>query len=326
MLSLAIILSASFVACKHQNGEDINTASTTLGGNAVAEDIVGFEDVEVTDEKGKTVTEKDGKAVTKQVAVEYVTNKKGKTVAREIDEQGNPVTNKKGKEVTHDTDVDITPVPEDTPPERTSKKEKTPTEMDTKKDDKTTKEYTTKQSDKVDGTSVPKTTNGGERVIFSAEDQQKIKEMLEVPYLYAQNYENADGVPIEIATHAAIWMAEREGLTLSTYATGTIVLDLFKYFGQTVMHFKTKCNSEGNNPNIVYNPLNNNAGDTFTIKSFEEARQTVTLTQIEDLKNNYYKVTASVHGVKGKRVVYAIVQRNNLDATLKFSIKALRWE
>ena len=51
-----------------------------------------------------------------------------------------------------------------------------------------------------------------------------------------------------------------------------------------------------------------------------------TLTIIEDLgNNNFYKVTGTVSGTKKAKKVVAIIQKNRLDSTLGFSIKALKW-
>lgn len=194
------------------------------------------------------------------------------------------------------------------------------TTMTTKREEYTTSsELTTYDDFKKD--KVPKTTDEGKPVIFSAEDQQIIKSMLEVPYLYESSYENEDGVPINIARHAAIWMVQRESLNTTSYASATVVLDLFNYFAQTVVNFKTHCNEVGNE-NIQYVSTN----DTFTISAFEDPTHTVTLTGIEFLgNNNYYKVTAKVSGTKKAKSVVAVIQKNNLDSTLGFSIKALKW-
>lgn len=194
------------------------------------------------------------------------------------------------------------------------------TTMTTKREESTTSsELTTYDDFKKD--KVPKTTDEGIPVIFSAEDQQIIKSMLEVPYLYEASYENEEGVPINIARHAAIWMVQRESLNTTSYASATVVLDLFNYFAQTVVNFKTHCNEVGNE-NIQYVSTN----DTFTISAFEEPTHTVTLTGIEFLgNNNYYKVTAKVSGTKKAKSVVAVIQKNMLDSTLGFSIKALQW-
>lgn len=320
ILALVLTTSTMLVACSANKEKD---EATSVEGLEAADNEFGFETVEVTDENGKTVTDKNGNAVTTEVNVEYVTNKKGKTFAKVVDENGNQVTNKKGKDVTIKTDYEITTDNATTAdPDKypTTKKEKTTasTTVPTKKNEKTTeKELTTVKSDK---DSVPKTSQTGKPVTFSSEDQQAIKKMLEVPYLYKENYENEQGVPIEIATHAALWMASREGLTTSQFASGTIVLDLFKYFGQTVINFKTNCNS-AKNPNLTYVQKT----DTFSIGSYEDGTHTITITEIQDLgNNNYYKVIAKVSGCKKNKVV-AIVQKNMLDSTLGFSIKALKW-
>jgi hypothetical protein len=321
LLSLIVVMSGVFVACSSKSNDEETTASAGLD---TADNEYGFETVDVTDENGETVTDENGDAVTTEVNVEYVTNKKGKTVARLIDSNGEVVTDKSGKEVTVKTDVELTTAPttNDSAPETTKKKETTEsTTVTTQKNQSTTEaELTTIKSSK---DKVPSTSDTGDVVTFSSEDQQIIKSMLEVPYLYKASYENADGIPINIASHTAIWMAEREGLNTSSFASGTIVLDLFKFYGQTVVNFKTKCNEESDNSNITYNAKN----DTFSIAKYEDSTHTVTIQKIEDLgNNNYYKVTASVSGAKGIKKVYAVIQKNKLDSTLGFSIKALKWK
>lgn len=168
---------------------------------------------------------------------------------------------------------------------------------------------------------VPNSNDKGDKVRFSAKDNTRLKDMLEVPYLYNASYENSDGVPAEIASHVAIWMAQRDGLNTTTYASGTIVLDLFKYFGQTVVNFKTNCNDNKGNADITYNTAN----DTFTIPKAEAHRHTVKITTTESLGNNYYRITATVSGAGSISKVVAVVQKNKLDSSLGFSIKALKW-
>ena len=145
--------------------------------------------------------------------------------------------------------------------------------------------------------------------------------MFEVPGIYTSNYENSDGVPLDAAKHVAVWMAQRENLNTKTYASGTIVLGLFKFFGQTVVNFKNNC---GKNDEITYNASN----DTFTIPSAESAVQKVSIEKVEEYSqknnNNYYKITAKVSGCDKSKVV-AVVQKNRLDSSLGFSIKAMRW-
>jgi hypothetical protein len=321
ILSLIIVMSTVFAACSSTSDEQ---DTTTDAGLAEVENQFGFETVDVTDENGEAVTDENGEVVTTEVNVEYVTNKKGKTVAKLIDNDGEVVTDKNGKEVTVKTDVEITTATAttDSTPQTTKKKSTTEsTTATTQKNQSTTEpELTTIKTSK---DKVPSTSDTGDVVTFSSEDQQIIKNMLEVPYLYEASYENADGIPISIASHTAIWMAEREGLNTSSFASGTIVLDLFKYYGQTVVNFKSKCNEESNNSNITYNAKN----DTFTISKFEDSTHTITIQKIEDLgNNNYYKVTASVSGAKGIKKVYAVIQKNKLDSTLGFSVKALKWK
>ena len=168
---------------------------------------------------------------------------------------------------------------------------------------------------------VPNSNDKGDKVRFSAKDNTRLKDMLEVPYLYNASYENSDGVPVEIASHVAIWMAQRDGLNTTTYASGTIVLDLFKYFGQTVVNFKTNCNDNKGNADITYNTAN----DTFTIPKAEAHQHTVKITTTESLGNNYYRITATVSGAGSISKVVAVVQKNKLDSSLGFSIKALKW-
>lgn len=168
---------------------------------------------------------------------------------------------------------------------------------------------------------VPSSNDKGDKVRFSAKDNTRLKDMLEVPYLYNASYENSDGVPAEIASHVAIWMAQRDGLNTTTYASGTIVLDLFKYFGQTVVNFKTNCNDNKGNADITYNTAN----DTFTIPKAEAHQHTVKITTTESLGNNYYRITATVSGAGSISKVVAVVQKNKLDSSLGFSIKALKW-
>lgn len=331
ILSAILIMSTIFASCSSSNKVENTTDNTSKDGLDAAQNEFGFDVVDVTDNKGEVVTDKDGKNVTTEIYVEYVTDKKGNTVAVEIDNDGKHVTNAKGEEVTHKTDykpsttssknnndedvsndIQLPSVPE-TKPTTAS------TTMTTEKaESPTSAELTTiKRENEV----VPSTSDKGEKVSFSTEDQQIIKQMLEVPYLYTESYENRDGVPISIATHAAIWMVQREAFNTTSYASSTVVLDLFNYFAQTVVNFKTLCN-DANNENIIYKSIN----DTFAIKSFEAPTHSVTLQSIEYLgNNNYYKVTASVSGTKKAKRVVAIIQKNRLDSSLGFSVKALKW-
>lgn len=322
LLALTVLITSAFVACKK------NPEGTDASGENGLEDAnadYGFEYVPVTDEDGKEVTDKDGNTVTTEVAVVYELDKKGKTVAKVLDENGEVVTDKHGKAVTIDTDVKITTRPTTITEKATKKGETTTTTstetttVETKKGEVTTEpEVTTKKNMEA----VPKTSESGERVTFSNEDQQIIKEMLEVPYLYVASYENSDGVPISCAAHVALWMLQREGISTESYAAGTVVIDLFKYFSQTVINFKTRVNDEGGTDALIYNT----ATDTFVVRRFEAKAQDVTIDHFEAFGyGNYYKVVGTVKDAGGIKHVVAIVQRNRLDNSLGFSVKALKW-
>ncbi len=326
ILALVILLTGVFTACKKKDEETNNketVTAETAGGLPDSDTEIDFVEVDVTDKNGETVTEKDGSAKKEEVPVIIKKDKNGKRVGYRIDNEGNPTgepidlpdddsknTNKKDKK------------------DKSDKKDESDKKQDEKKDKEkeTPKEDTLAPTDPNDyydsskGGSVPTTSATGKEVEFSSADQQRIIKMLEVPYLYKASYENSQGVPIVIATHAALWMAEKDGLQPATFASGTIVLGLFKYFGQTVVNFKGKCNEAGNE-NITYNSSN----ETFLVNDFESKQQEVKLQKIEQLGNGYYKVTASVTNAEGKSKVVAILQKNKLDLSLGFSIKALKW-
>ena len=237
-----------------------------------------------------------------------------------LDNNGDVVTDKHGKAVTVDTDVELTTKPKNK--KTTTKKPTDPTTSTTVKpkdgDSTTEPEVTTKKNMEAP----PKTSESGERVTFSSDDQQILKNMLEVPYLYVSSYENSDGVPIDCAAHAAVWMLEREGISTDNYAAGTVVIDLFKYFGQTVVNFKSRVTQEGGTDAIIYNSNT----DTFVVGYFEAKAQDVTIDHFESFGyGNYYKVVGTVKDAGRINKVVAIVQRNRLDNSLGFSIKALKW-
>lgn len=326
LLVCVILVSCVFASCNSKKDDEDNTnASEGLNDNDTE---FGLEDVEVTDENGKTVTDANGNPVTTQVAVIYQKNKKGKTVAKVVDANGNPVTDANGKEVTlkvdndnngptknhnmttENADITLTQAPD-------------PTGTTNDKVPMTAEKDTTKFDSEKEKDVVPKTSATGKEVNFSPEDQSILKSMLEVPYLYLSSYENEDGVPLDIAAHTAVWMVEHEGGVSNVYPSSPVVLNLFKYYGQTVINFKSKCNEYASDAGA---PITYNSSDgTFEISGFTSKKQTVSITKIEDLgNNNYYKVTASVSNCDKKKVV-AIVQKNRLDPTLGFSIKALKW-
>lgn len=313
LLAIVVIIASIFVSCSKKeetNDNDLNSNDTEFG----------IETEVVTDENGKEVTDKDGNIVTTTVDVVYEKDKDGKLKAYRMGNDGKAARDKNGNKIPfNDTKInDTDDTPQNTPdPDRN---EQNPTGTTKAGIPFTSSEQTTKFTGKEE---VPKTSATGKEVNFSSTDQSIIKSMLEVPNLYLASYENADGVPISIATHTAIWMAEHEGSTRQIYPSSPVVLNLFKFYGQTVVNFKTKCNdiSKQVSAPITYNAKD----DTFTISEFTPKKQNVTITKIEDLgNNNFYKVTASVTGCDKKSVV-AVVQKNRLDVSLGFSIKALKW-
>lgn len=301
VLATAIAVSVAMIGCS-KNGKKEDSTSTTIDGLIGNEDTYEIVDEEVTDEKGETVTDKNGNAVTTQVMYKETTDKKGNKIAVKIDDNGEVVTDKNKKPVTvHTTkgNSSIKPTAQTTSGEPTSEVTTVPVDEDV----------------------VPKIDNKTKPAEFNNSEKEVVESMLSVPNLCNSNYENSDGVPLDAARHAAVWMAQQEELNTKTYASGTIVLGLFKFFGQTVVNFKNNC---GSTKEIKYNADN----DTFTIPNAESTVQTVTVEKVEEYaqknNNNYYKVTASVSG-GGKTKVVAVVQKNKLDNKLGFSIKAMRW-
>ena len=300
VLATTIAVSVAMIGCsKSKNNEE--TTTKTVDGLKNNEDTFSIEEETVTDKNGEAVTDKDGNPVTTQVMYKETTDKKGNKIAVKIDDNGEVVTDKNKKPVT----VHTTKAPKTTSTTAVS----LPDESST---------ITTVAPDK---DIVPKIDDSTKSASFSEDEIKVIEAMFEVPGIYASNYENSDGVPLDAAKHAAIWMAQRENLNTKTYASGTIVLGLFKFFGQTVVNFKNNC---GKNAEITYNA----SIDTFTIPSAESAVQKVSIEKVEEYSqknnNNYYKITAKVSGCDKSKVV-AVVQKNRLESSLGFSIKAMRW-
>lgn len=301
VLATTIAVSVAMIGCsKSKNNEE--TTTKTVDGLKNNEDTFSIEEETVTDKNGEAVTDKDGNPVTTQVMYKETTDKKGNKIAVKIDDNGEVVTDKNKKPVTvHTTKAKITI--------NTQTTAVLPTQELT---------ITTVAPDK---DIVPKIDDSTKSASFSEDEIKVIEAMFEVPGIYASNYENSDGVPLDAAKHAAVWMAQRENLNTKTYASGTIVLGLFKFFGQTVVNFKNNC---GKNAEITYNASN----DTFTIPSAESAVQKVSIEKVEEYSqknnNNYYKITAKVSGCEKSKVV-AVVQKNRLESSLGFSIKAMRW-
>ena len=300
VLATTIAVSVAMIGCsKSKNNEE--TTTKTVDGLKNNEDTFSIEEETVTDKNGEAVTDKNGNPVITQVMYKETTDKKGNKIAVKIDDNGEVVTDKNKKPVT----VHTTKAPKTTSTTAVS----LPDESST---------ITTVAPDK---DIVPKIDDSTKSASFTEDEIKVIEAMFEVPGIYASNYENSDGVPLDAAKHAAVWMAQRENLNTKTYASGTIVLGLFKFFGQTVVNFKNNC---GKNAEITYNASN----DTFTIPSAESAVQKVSIEKVEEYSqknnNNYYKVTAKVSGCDKSKVV-AVVQKNRLESSLGFSIKAMRW-
>lgn len=325
ILALSVFLCGVFAACSSKKGTtESTTANTTAGGLANADTEFGIE------------KDKDGK----EVDVVYEKDKKGKSHAYEIDKNGEKVTDSNG-------DYIEVPIEDDNNNNGNDNNENgngnggnnnggnsngsngndnlkpnpvTPQKPD-KKGEPTEAELTTIEASK---DKVPSTGESGKKVIFNQKDLENIAAMLEVPNLYKFSYENKDGVSADMAVHVATWMAAREEIKGSSFPSGTIVLDLFKYYGQTVVNFKTNCNaaSKRENTPISYS----NKDSVFTITNSEKKVQSVKINRVESLgNNNYYKVVGSVSGVKGCKKVVAVIQKNRLDTSLGFSVKALKW-
>ncbi len=300
VLATTIAVSVAMIGCsKSKNDEE--TTTKAVDGLKNNEDTFSIEEETVTDKNGEAVTDKNGNPVTTQVMYKETTDKKGNKIAVKIDDNGEVVTDKNKKPVT----VHTTKAPKTTSTTAVS----LPDESST---------ITTVAPDK---DIVPKIDDSTKSASFTEDEIKVIEAMFEVPGIYASNYENSDGVPLDAAKHAAVWMAQRENLNTKTYASGTIVLGLFKFFGQTVVNFKNNC---GKNAEITYNASN----DTFTIPSAESAVQKVSIEKVEEYSqknnNNYYKITAKVSGCDKSKVV-AVIQKNRLESSLGFSIKAMRW-
>lgn len=310
VLLCLVLISACFAGCK--GNETVTPADSDSDGLGQNAEEYGFE----VDENGNEVmvVYEDGKA--------YVVDENGKKTGETIkNPSGMPseTTNNSNSGDSNSNGEGPT-----TTPDREDVSNDTGDAKGT-----TSPELTTLPLDK---DKVPSTSESGESVKFSDKDVKTITNMLEVPYLYLESYESNQKVPVSIATHVACWMLERENINTSSFPSGTVVVDLFNYFAATVVSFKTTCNSytgDGvdNAAPITYNSSN----DTFSITSskYEEPTHEVTITEIQSLgNNNYYKVIGNVKGLdsscKSKKVI-AVIQKNKLDTSLGFSIKALKW-
>lgn len=292
-----------FAGCSKKNTDN----ETPSGGLEDSAQEFGFEE----DEDGNTVAvEYDGDKA-------YVIDDNGNRTGKVLKRKPTPTTTEKS-----DSDSDNN---KKTP----NKQEDRPNVPNKTDGEETKKELTTLPFDDI---KIPSTSASGKKVKFSNADVATVTHMLEVPYLYMASYENTDQVPISIATHVACWMLERENLNTSSFASGTVVIDLFNYFDRTVVSFKTECNSYTGNGATNAAPITYNSNnDTFKITSdYEAATHEVTITEIQNLgNNNYYKVIGTVKAANGSDCkatkVEAVIQKNKLDSSLGFSVKALKW-
>lgn len=306
ILAAALLITACFAGCKKNSDNAVDDSVTSNEGLENAADEFDL----VEDEDGNTVAvvyDEDGNA--------YEIDENGKKTRKKVKVAKKAATTASDKSNQDVSTPDKTPVVDN----------KTDTAEGTTND-----KLTTLPKDEI---VVPTTSAKGTPVKFSDDDVSTVAYILEVPYLYTASYENADGVPISIANHAACWMAQKNGANSTSFASGDIVLNLFRYFAQTVINYKNTCNTDtsAEKAPITYN----NSNDTFTIiakenDSIEKKTHSVTVQSIEFLgNNNYYKVIASVKeenssGCKAKKVV-AVMQKNKLDSSLGFSVKALKW-
>ena len=186
----------------------------------------------------------------------------------------------------------------------------------------TSPELTTDKGNNV----VPPTSDEGIKVEFSKDDQNKICSLLNIPNIYKYNYESKNGIPTELATHVAVSILHRSS-TEATFPSGTVVLELFKYFGQTVVDFKANCNQAAANSGAPISYIK--ANDVFSSPAVEEDTHIVTFKEAYQLDgNNYYKIVGTVKPIAKNckvKTVIAIVQKNKLDANYGFSIKGLKW-
>ncbi len=309
LLAVIMAITALFAACssKTNNKDNTESSSTTKaeGLNTVASNE---EYVNVTDKNGENVTDKSGNIVTSRVYSSTKNNSSG---------TGTTASNKGGQSVTGGNGYTV--------PTNNSQTTNEQAESTTGTDSWTT---ISSQKDKV-----PKTTDSGTLVNFSKKDLEIIDDMLAVPYAYECSYENSElsnttsakfkSTFTKYATHAAVYMAKIDGIT-GKQSSSPIVLGLFKYYGQTVVNFKSNCNNavKSSGAPISYN----SNGDTFTISGTEKSTHKVTITRVEYLgNNNYYKVTGTVSGTSHASKVVAVVQKNRLHTNLGFSVKAVKW-
>lgn len=316
LLSLVLIFSGALAACTNTGSGSTEDASSNLSDS---EEVFGEETVTIIDENGEESTT--------TVQVKYAKDENGNTIAYVLDENGEVMTDENGEPVTVDTtyvfDEDKTDdETESVPTEDISVTNPTTNPDNTQggSGETTSPELTTNG-----GTNVPDVDEDGDEVIFSTDDLNKISSLLNIPNIYKYNY-SAPNVPAELATHVAVSILHRTSSD-TTFPSGTVVLELFKYFGQTVVNFKAECNSAAQKSGAPITYVSSN--DVFQSPAIESETHQVTITKVESLGgNNYYKVTGTVKAISDDcnvKKVTAVVQKNKLDANYGFSVKGLQW-
>lgn len=326
LIAVLLTMSVFFVACSKNEDENNGNNNSSKTTDKSSDNGVLTPDTEFGFEKD---------AEGNDVLVQYEKDKKGKVIAHVIGNDGKktnvtvPANNYNKNEEAKNNPSNITE-PETIPNVTTTNPNTSESVTNNTADEKgtTNPELTTLPMDKI---KIPTTDATGKPVQFKDRDILSVQKLLEVPYLYTASYESKDGVPINIARHVALWMAESDGNQSTSFPGGTTVINLFIYFNQTVTNFKTGCNNIQNDSHpapIKYNPGN----DIFTISSYEEKTHSIEIKEIEDLgNNNFYKVTASVKPINGSDCkstkVVAVIQKTKLNPKYDytFSLKALKW-
>ncbi len=319
VLAMITAVSCILAACSGKNADE----EETKVGLEAANNEYGYETSEVTNENGDKVTT--------EVAVEYGKDKKGNKIAYVLDNDSKRVTDKNGKEVTIKPS---TPKKSSNKDRTTKSKEEMTTDSPINEVAKTTAKdpvAETSPTTATTKTNEPDTTGeDGDQVKFSAEDITIIQDMLSVPYAYNYSYDFGKEIPTGLARHVAVYMASKESFNSNVYKNGTVALNLFKYFAQTVVGFKNKCNntSSDDNNGLTAGPITyDSKTDTFTIYEFEKATHSISITSVKKIEGNgnYFRVFADVSGVKGVSKLEAVIQKNKLDSRFGFSVKSLKW-
>ncbi|MDO4363822.1 MAG: hypothetical protein Q4C99_04790, partial [Clostridia bacterium] len=198
VLATTIAVSVAMIGCSKSKNDEETTATTAVDGLVNNQDSFEIAEEVVTDKNGETVTDKDGKPVTTQVMYKETTDKKGNKITVKVDDNGEIVTDKHKNPVTVIT--------------TTSKNNSNGSGGSNKTTAVTLPEESTTEITTVDPSKdiVPKIDDSTKSASFTDDEIKVIEAMLEVPGIYASNYENASGVPLEAAKHVAVWMAQRE--------------------------------------------------------------------------------------------------------------------